>query len=156
MSRLPSRLAVVATLVLAVSCKKAAPEPSLLGADAGKTPAGMTFKPLKQPWGSIDMPTGAFSKASRNDSSLARTCETRRALSIAMPAWVAYISSSADWTSAGRRPPSGRSTERMPTRVPATEYIGANSASSGCHASGSSLTGVSGTQVARPESSGSV
>ncbi len=104
----------------------------------------------------IDMPNGAFSKASRNDSSLARTRVTRRALSIAMPAWVAYISSSARCTSSGRRPPSGRSTDRMPTRVPETEYIGANSASSGCQASGSSLTGVSGTHEVSPDRSGSV
>ena len=39
---------------------------------------------------------------------------------------------------------------------PETEYIGANSASSGCHASGSSLTGMSGTQDVSPARSGSV
>ena len=44
----------------------------------------------------------------------------------------------------------------MPTRVPATEYIGANKASIGCQASGSSLTGVSGTQLAMASLSGSV
>ena len=103
-----------------------------------------------------DMPNGAFSKAIRNDSSLARTRATSRALSMAMPAWVAYISSSARCTSSGRRPPSGRSTDRKPTRFPDTEYMGANSASIGCHASGSSLTGMSGTQDVSPARSGSV
>src|SRR5204863_5707736 len=44
----------------------------------------------------------AFSKARRNDSSLASTRATSRAFSIAIPAWVAYISSSAHCTSSGR------------------------------------------------------
>ena len=87
----------------------------------------------------IDMPTGAFSKASRNDSSLAREPLGRagRCRWRCRPAWRTSPAARAA-ARPGRRPPSGRSTDRMPTRSPETEYSGANSASSGCQASGSS------------------
>ncbi|CAM5404485.1 hypothetical protein SSPIM334S_03356 [Streptomyces spiroverticillatus] len=105
------------------------------------------------------MPLGAYSKAWRKDSSLARRAccsrsrrtrarcmlERSRALMMAMAAWEAYMVR-ASWPQApGRRPPRGRSTEITPISSPSPPeaYIGAYRRSLGCHSSAKRGSGPS-------------
>ncbi len=92
------------------------------------------------------IPLGAYSKAWRKLSSLARSAccsfsrrasarcisARSRALPIAMEACRENISSASRVHAPGRLPLRGRSTERTPSRSPPALYIGASRPSAGC------------------------
>ncbi len=105
------------------------------------------------------MPLGAYSKACRKLSSLARrVCCSRskrtsarcisarsRALPMAIPACWLNIASASRPQAPGRLPLRGRSTDRTPSSSPPRLYIGANRQSSGCQASGCQSSAIHGS-----------
>ena len=98
-------------------------------------------------------PIGLRSKATSQRCSASRRrpsdrCRARKS-AIATAAWLANSSSTVRCSCTGRRPEAGWSTLRIPSSAPSGPISGANSASSGCQASGSSAgRSLSGTQLA--------